>query len=107
MLTVELLFASDCPNVSAAREQLRRAFAEIGAAPKWIERDLTADDLPPHAQGYGSPTILVDGRDVAGDEAASGACCRLYTHSDHRGAPPVASIVAALCKPSGGDNSSA
>jgi hypothetical protein len=98
---VELVYDRDCPNVDAARVVLRRAFAEIGIAPAWEEWDLHARDSPDYVRGHGSPTILVNGQDVAGAEpSASADCCRLYTSDAGglHGVPPVAQIVAAMRK---------
>lgn len=96
---VELVYDRDCPNVDAARAVLRCAFAEIGVAPAWEEWDLNDRDSPDYVRGYGSPTILVNGKDVAGAEPHARAdCCRLYTSDEGglRGVPPVARIVAAI-----------
>jgi hypothetical protein len=35
MPKVELIYDDDCPNVEAARQQLRRAFQELGQSPAW------------------------------------------------------------------------
>jgi mercuric ion transport protein len=94
--TVELLFLPGCPHVSAARDQLRRAFAQVGLTPDWTERDITSPDAPVHVGGFGSPTILIDGRDVAGRSPGSGQACRVYRGSDLPGAPPLDDIVRAL-----------
>lgn len=96
MATVELLYFPECPNVPAAREQLRRALAVFGAPSKWTEIDVTVESAPAHARGYGSPTILVDGKDVTGAVPGDGSSCRIYADSDVRGAPPLDAIVAAL-----------
>lgn len=95
-MNVELLFFPECPNVSAAREQLRRAFEELGTAPHWVEHDISASGAQGHLSGFGSPSILVNGRDVMGDEAGSGASCRIYVGSDAAGVPPLSQIVSAL-----------
>ncbi|TAK30178.1 MAG: hypothetical protein EPO40_08680 [Myxococcaceae bacterium] len=99
MSDVELIYSPDCPNVSAAREQLRRALREVGLAEAWREHDLSAHDVAPHARGFGSPTVLVDGRDVSGGLPSDGATCRVYAGSEERGAPPVGAIVSALRGP--------
>jgi mercuric ion transport protein len=51
--------------VAAAREQLRRAFQEVGVPANWQEWDRGNPSSPDYARRYGSPTILVEGRDVA------------------------------------------
>lgn len=85
MPTVELIYDPDCPNVEKAREQLRRALAEAGLPLQWQEWNRAAPEAPNHAREYGSPTILVDGRDLAGlspsEEVNS---CRVYPDPDGR-----------------------
>jgi hypothetical protein len=101
MLTVELLYDTDCPNVKDARAQLLRAFAEIGLLPRWQEWDRSAPQSPTHVRTYGSPTILVNGYDVADASPSAGVdCCRVYQdNSGHlRGVPSVEAIVSALSR---------
>ncbi|MCA8978977.1 MAG: hypothetical protein KDC14_03040, partial [Planctomycetes bacterium] len=69
MPTVELVYAGDCPNVADARAQLLSAFASAGISPRWQEWQSDGADSPEHARRYGSPTVLVDGQDVAGVES--------------------------------------
>ena len=94
---VELVFDPDCPNVAAAREALRRGFAAAGVAPRWCEH--LSSEAPEYARGLGSPTILVDERDVtAGAEPSPEACCRVYETADGRlaGVPDVETIARAI-----------
>ncbi len=96
---VELITDPDCPNVEATREQLRQAFAAVGEIPAWDEWDREAEDAPAYARSFGSPTVLVDGRDVAGEATESdGNCCRVYKGTDGRfqGVPTVEKIIDAL-----------
>ncbi len=99
MPKVELIYDTGCPNVEAARQQLRRAFQELGQSPDWEEWDRGAPSSPAHARQYGSPTILVDGKDVTGASPSDGAdCCRVYRtgHDGLQGVPPIETITAAL-----------
>lgn len=96
MARVELLYFPECPNVLAAREQLRRAFEACGSSPNWIEVDVSAEGAPVYARGYGSPSVLVDGKDVTGSSPGGGSACRIYVGTDMRGVPPLESIIAAL-----------
>ena len=99
MRTTELIYFPGCSNVDEARAQLRRAFIAVNLKPTWVEHQTSDPDFPAHARGYGSPTILVDGRDVMGiAPAPCSEACRLYLDEDGRrvGAPPLHSIVAAL-----------
>ncbi len=96
MPNIEFLYFPDCPNVDAARNQLRDALLFAGLTLNWTEHDVTAADCPARMQGYGSPTILVDGRDVAGGSPGDGSSCRVYAGSELLGVPPLAVILAAL-----------
>ena len=101
MFTVELVYFADCPNAQNARAQLKRAFAEVGIPPQWKEWDRNDPSSPTYVRGYGSPTILVDGKDVVGTaESDSGASCRVYRHESGqlKGFPPLEPIVAALLR---------
>lgn len=95
---VELIYAADCPNVPAAREALLRAFGQAGVGPVWSEWDSGDPEAPHYVRDFGSPTVLVNGRDIAPfEQSDAGPCCRLYS-SDSKiaGSPPVDSIAAAL-----------
>lgn len=96
MARVSLLYFEGCPHIDAAREQLRRAFAATKEEPIWLEIDVRAASAPANCRGWGSPTVLVDGRDVTGASPADDAACRYYPNSDLAGAPPLEAIVAAL-----------
>lgn len=95
-MRVELLYSPECPNVDAAREQLRRALAEAGLPLRWKEYDVSSPSAPKRVRGFGSPTILVDGRDVSGASSAEAASCRVYLGSEVRGVAPLATVVRAL-----------
>lgn len=96
--TVELIYDRDCPNITAAREQLKKALRAAGMAPRWQEWEVNHEDAPAHVRGYGSPTIMVAGVDVSGDPApGTDACCRIYAGAGgNPGVPPLDAIVAAL-----------
>jgi hypothetical protein len=94
-MRIQLLYFPDCSNVNAARTTLRQALDAFTEPPTVDELDMTAPDTPVHLRSWGSPTILIDGIDVAGGEA-SGSCCRLYPGSERRGVPGLATIEAAL-----------
>jgi hypothetical protein len=89
---VELVYHAGCPNVGAARTALLLAFARAGGDAHWVEWDGDSPECPDHARGYGSPAILVDGKDVAGFRPGAAASCRL-------GIPTVDEIAAALAPP--------
>ena len=123
MPIVELIYDADCPNVEKTREQLQRAFADVGLKPQWQEwnRGAVEDrvvaaqktaygceweqwnqhsgDAPTYVGNFGSPTILIDGKDVAGGSTSQPPdCCRVYRdpNGELRGVPSVEIITAAL-----------
>ena len=94
---IELIYDPDCPNVERARERLSQAVAERGQGLGWTEWRSDDPALPDYARGHGSPTILIDERDVAAAHA-QGSSCRLYDQGDGTldPAPPVTVILSAL-----------
>ncbi len=98
-LKVELIYDADCPNAAEARARLREVMTTLGHLPKWQEWDRSDSASPSYALNYGSPTILVNGKDVAGvDSSDEASSCRLYrdTSGGFQGAPPTEMIEAAL-----------
>jgi len=90
-MSIELIYFEGCPNVGAARGNLRSALDMLGLAHEWTEWDLEAPEAPDRVRGYGSPTVLVNGLDVTGAaEGPAGLACSAA------GAPQVESIRAAL-----------
>ncbi len=74
---VELVYFGSCPNVGLARQALEDAFRSLGLAPGWQEWDEENPATPARVRGYGSPTVLIGGRDVRGGSAGSeGLACR-------------------------------
>ena len=99
MRRVELIYDLECPNVEKARQALLQAFAEVELEPSWTEWDRKSPESPSYVRQYGSPTILVDGQDIAEAEPMDGfAGCRLYDHGPGglKGVPPAPRIAAAL-----------
>ncbi len=95
---IKLLYFEGCPNVGAARENLKKAlempsFAGSGGG-GWEEVDVLGPEVIKAWKGFPSPTVLVNGRDVETGESVSGgmSACRLG------GAPDVEAILEGLRK---------
>lgn len=104
-MKVELIYDADCPNVAQTRSLLIRAFTKTGVSARWREWDRAAPDSPEYARHYASPTILVDGSDVAGLAPHAGApACRVYAHGQGTLSriPPIDVVCAALLDASSG-----
>ncbi len=91
MPRIELVYFDGCPNASQARDNLREAIEGSGQDLTWSEWDLMAESTPADFRRFGSPTVLVNGEDVAGDNLSTEAmACRTD------GAPSVATIAARI-----------
>ena len=91
-MKVELIYDADCPNVAETRANLLQALAAAHLAAEWTEWERSSASSPPYAAYFGSPTVLVEGRDVAGESPREHiSCCRLYAFAKGRysGAPSV------------------
>jgi hypothetical protein len=89
--TVELVYVEGCPNVAAARENLRRALRAAARPAIWSEWEQNDPAAPARVRAHPSPTVLVDGRDVSGEAPGPSAqACRAG------GAPSVDRIRKAL-----------
>lgn len=98
-MTVELIYDADCPNIAEARACLLQAFAHLELPARWQEWSRQDPESPDHARRFGSPTVLVNGQDVAGTAPGDGAHrCRIYRTADGKllGVPAVEDITRAL-----------
>ncbi len=101
MIKVELIYDSDCPNVAPARDVLKQALTQAGLDAKWQEWGRGDVKSPGYVQRYGSPTILIEGKDIAG-ESSEDSCrsCRVYKDENGKlgGIPSVKLISTAIEK---------
>lgn len=97
MPTVEFIYDQDCPNIESARGNLVKALSQTNLSPNWTEWDRNSSDSPLYAKGFGSPTILINGIDIADEKPQGGNNCRIYSlNGFNSGVPPVSLIVSAL-----------
>ena len=100
-MKVELIYDADCPNVPATRSLLIKAFTQTGVSARWKEWDRNSAESPAYASSFGSPSILVDGQDIAGVLPSTGTrACRVYSGSGGtlQTTPPLELICTALLK---------
>jgi hypothetical protein len=93
---IEFLSFQGCPHAPILRQRLVEALQELGvtATPRAIDLEELCRAGDPRS-GFGSPTILVDGRDLLGMEfpsVAQDAACRLYQPA----LPSTADIIGRL-----------
>jgi hypothetical protein len=96
-MKIEVLHVPDCPHRPAAVLKLKEVLAAEGVTAGIVEvvvKDMAAAKA---LRFCGSPTILINGRDVAeelGNEYA--VSCRLYPGSKVPGVPPAEMIRQAV-----------
>ena len=90
---IQLLVFDGCPLADAARKALRTALESLGLH-GFEEVDILDDNAPVELKGWGSPTILIDDHDVAGNEKGEAIGCRVYEGPDR--VPTPQQIAAAI-----------
>jgi len=99
---IELVYDRDCPNVERARAMIKAALGDVGADTAWAEWDREDAATPTDRRRYGSPSVLVNGKDVGSDENESiqseANSCRVYVDECGclRGAPSAELIANAI-----------
>jgi hypothetical protein len=98
-MRVEILHIDDCPNWEEAGGRVRSALEEAGKVGVDIAfRLLNTSEEAASVPFAGSPTILVDGKDLFDtDGRTSALACRVYfTPTGLAGLPTVEQLVEAL-----------
>lgn len=87
---VELIWWEGCPSTEKALSDLRRTLRDVGLADVPVRTTEIRTDAQAREAGFvGSPTILIDGKDIAppGDDQPVGLNCRIYRTRDGRVSP--------------------
>jgi hypothetical protein len=98
---VEVLYVADCPTHPAAVKLVKHVLAAEGVEAEIHEVLVSDEGMARELRFCGSPTIRINGRDVAGDspDARSFALsCRLYPGSKQVGLPPTEMVHRAILK---------
>lgn len=87
-MQVSFLYYEDCPSYGLALERLREVMAEEGIRGELEIVKVETEEQAREARFAGSPTIRVDGQDIAppGD-SHYGLICRAYRVEDDRISP--------------------
>jgi hypothetical protein len=94
---IQLLTFEGCPLAGAARSALQQALTECGIT-DFEEIDLLDPATAVELQGWGSPTILVNGKDVTGKSRGDAIGCRVYPGQDR---VPDRDTIAAVIRAEG------
>jgi hypothetical protein len=96
---VEVLYVADCPSHPAAVKLVREVLAEEGITAEVSEILVRDERMAGELKFLGSPTIRIDGRDVAGESQSTknfALSCRLYPGSKETGLPPAEMVHRAV-----------
>jgi hypothetical protein len=96
---IEVLYVAECPSHPTAVRMVRDVLAAEGVVTEVQEVLVRDEGMASELKFLGSPTIRVNGRDVAGEtrNAQSFALsCRLYPGSKQVGLPPAEMIHRAV-----------
>jgi hypothetical protein len=96
---IEVLYVAECPSHPAAVRMVKNVLAVEGVVTEVQEVLVRDQGMASELRFLGSPTIRVNGRDVAGEtrNAQSFALsCRLYPGSKQVGLPPFEMVRRAV-----------
>jgi hypothetical protein len=96
---VEVLYVAECPSHPAAVAMVKDVLAAEGVETEVQEVLVQDKEMASELKFLGSPTIRVNGRDVAGEaRSAQGFAlsCRLYPGSVEIGLPPIEMVRRAV-----------
>ena len=105
-MKVEVLYVAECPSHPAAVKLVKDVLAAQGVAADIHEVLVMDERMADELRFCGSPTIRIDGRDVAGESRKAQAIalsCRLYPGSKQIGLPPAEMIHRAVLEARKGD----
>jgi hypothetical protein len=96
---VEVLYVAACPSHPAAVKLVKEVLAAEGVAADVYEVLVRDEGMADELRFCGSPTIRINGRDVAGESEKVerfALSCRLYPGSKEVGLPPAEVIHRAV-----------
>jgi hypothetical protein len=96
---IEVLYVSECPSHPAAVRMVKDVLAAQGVATEVHEVLVRDEGMATELKFLGSPTIRVNGKDVAEDTRKaqnSALSCRLYPGSVKIGLPPIEMVRRAV-----------
>lgn len=106
-MKVEVLYVADCPSHPAAVKLVRDVLAAEGITTEVYEVLVRDEQMAGELKFLGSPTIRIDGRDVAGESKTTknfALSCRLYPGSNQVGLPPAEMVHRAVLEARQGES---
>ncbi len=100
-MKVEVLYVADCPSHPAAVKLVKGILADEGVAAEVNEILVTDERMAVDLNFAGSPTIRINGRDVAREQPEPqkfALSCRLYAESNRVSLPPAELVRQAVAE---------
>ena len=100
-MKVDVLYVADCPTHPAALKLVKQVLTAEGVEAEIHEVLIRDEGMANELAFCGSPTIRINGRDVAGesqDARSFALSCRLYSGSEQVGLPPAEMVHRAVLK---------
>lgn len=100
-MKVEVLYVADCPTHPAAVRLVKHVLAAEGVEAEIQEVLVRNEEMAIEVGFCGSPTIRINGRDVAEESQDAGSfalSCRLYPGSKQVGLPAAEMVHRAVLK---------
>ena len=96
-LKVEVLYIANCPSHLPTVKLLKDVLAAEGIKAEITEVLVADEQMMTRFKFRGSPTIRINGLDIAEDSSNVGAfACRFYPGSQQNGVPPIELVRRAL-----------
>ena len=97
-MKIEVLYVLDCPHYPAAMAELKNVLSAEGISDQIREVCVANARMAETLKFRGSPTIRINGRDVAGESEPQhfAVVCRLYPGQKQPGVPPAEMIHRAV-----------
>jgi hypothetical protein len=100
---VELCVVQGCPHAATALTRLREALTALGRSRTPVTTTVIVSQQMSEARGFtGSPSFLVDGRDVLASSGPAAVACRIYRGEDAtEGLPTLQALAEAIRRSTG------
>lgn len=98
-MKIEVLYIAECPSHRAAVKLVKDVLVAEGVAADVQEVLVRDEEMASELRFLGSPTIRINGKDVAGDAQKAqnfALSCRLYPGSKQVGLPPAEMVQRAV-----------
>jgi glutaredoxin len=100
-MRVEVFYVPNCPHHPTAVNQLKAVLRAEGIPVEIHEVAVTNTNAAQELKFRGSPTVRINGRDIAGESQEPEAfelACRIYVGAKKAGLPPIEMMQTAVRK---------